>query len=83
MKNALHCLALRLFTKQLVSHGAALKNSYMSSREEIIKELNDGTFYRWRERSLFTDLQGVPSADSDDLVTTWRKDVPQPVVDEA
>jgi hypothetical protein len=48
MKTSLHCLGLRMFMKQLVGHGKSLKTSYTDNKSEVIKELEDGTFYRWR-----------------------------------
>jgi hypothetical protein len=83
MNNARHCLAFWAFHRRLTTHGSVIKDSYNSSRSQIIQELQDGTFYRWRMSSVFTELQAASSTNSEDLVESWLLDLPQSPADEA
>jgi len=77
MNNALDCLRLRLLTRSLVALGADMKETHWDKRDEIIKELEDGTFYRWRDRSPLNELLDLNHmvSESPPSIEAWRQDV--------
>jgi len=77
MNSALDCLRLRLLTRNLVALGSAMKETHWDKRDEVVKELEDGTFYHWRDRSLLSELQDLEQDVTESLpsIEAWRQDL--------
>jgi hypothetical protein len=52
MKKALDVVQLRLILYHLMEHTRLIKSAHENTLELVIKELENGTFLRWRARSV-------------------------------
>jgi len=56
-KNPLDVLRLRLMAKNVLDYGCKIRAAYDESTPKVIKELEDGTFCRWRQKGVMQSLQ--------------------------